>query len=212
MTAEPQGQREDWRPVPGYEGLYEVSRDGDVRSIPRPSTAGGLLKPGRTKKGYRHVALCKDGRQKTWKVATLVAAAFIGPRPAGLDVCHNDGDSGNDCAGNLRYDARGGNIADQVTHGTHNKSSVDACGKCGGPLAWVPSEGRRRCIPCSKERGNSRSKSYYQRNREAILLKKYPGRVNGSGCKPGCTCGRHRGGRRAEANEDETPERSLPGT
>jgi NUMOD4 motif len=209
MTAEVQGQREDWRPVPGYEGLYEVSRNGDVRSIPRPSTAGGIMRPGRTKKGYRHVALCKNGRQKTWKVATLVAAAFIGSRPVGLDVCHNDGDSGNDCAGNLRYDTRGGNIADQVLHGTHNHSSVDACGKCGGPLTWVPGEGRRRCETCTREQAAARTRRYYQRNREAILLKRHQGRADGTRCKPDCTCGRHRNGRR-EAAEDEAPERSVP--
>lgn len=200
-----------WLPVPGYEGLYEVSDRGMVWSIPRPRTGGGLLKPGRTRGGYKQVALCKDGKQKSWKVAVLVAVAFLGPRPVGLDVCHGDGNNQNDSAGNLRYGPRGSNIHDQVLHGTHNKASLDACARCGGPLTEVPGEGRRRCARCTKNRANDRQKRYYQRNRQQVLLKKYPGRLSGSGCQPGCTCGRHtRSGKRKKA-DDAAPQRRVQG-
>lgn len=77
-----------WKSIPGYEGLYEVSNDGQVRSIDRfvqfngtPSKVKG--KPKRTRidtDGYPVVTLCREGVAKTMKVHRLVAMAFI-PNP-----------------------------------------------------------------------------------------------------------------------------------
>jgi hypothetical protein len=115
-----------WRPVVGYEGFYEVSSDGQVRSLPREikqlSRSGNLitrrvfgcvLKPPLDMDGYRHVNLLK----RNYKVATIVAAAFIGPRPDGYDVCHRDGTRDNDTVGNLYYGTRSQNMQDALKHG-----------------------------------------------------------------------------------------------
>lgn len=122
--------QEEWRPVVGWEG-YEVSSLGRVRSHERtvsythPSGAQvSYTKPARIKKltpanGYFWTGVGgRDGT--TFQVAILVAAAFLGPRPAGYYVCHNDGNGQNNHVSNLRYDTPAGNCADKIKHGTHN--------------------------------------------------------------------------------------------
>lgn len=118
---------EEWRPVVGYEGFYSVSSLGQLRSETRefvrkngaPFTLRGrTLRQTHDKRGYSKVELWRDGVQKTVKVHIAVAAAFIGPRPRGMDVCHNDGTPSNCRSGNLRYDTKKGNMADMVAHGT----------------------------------------------------------------------------------------------
>lgn len=101
---------EHWRPVVGFEGRYEVSDLGGVRNC----RTGKGLRPGRSANGYLSVAL---GR-KSKLVQHLVAGAFIGPRPPGMLVCHNDGSRTNNRAANLRYDTYAGNSADTERHGT----------------------------------------------------------------------------------------------
>ena len=128
---------EEWRSVIGYEGLYEVSSLGRVRSLDRMTTGssryavkGKLLKlsikPGT---GYLSVGLTRDGRTKTWNVHRLVGDAFIGPRPEGLVTCHADGDKTNNRAENLRYDTYGANLRDSVKHGTHVMAGRTRCPK-----------------------------------------------------------------------------------
>ena len=104
---------EEWRPVVGYEGLYEVSSLGQVRSVDRIVTRsdgrqcrwkGRTLRVNDTAHGGFAVSLCcANGRQKTVKVHTLVAAAFLGPRPKKADVRHLDGNPSNNQASNLAY-------------------------------------------------------------------------------------------------------------
>lgn len=103
---------ENWKPVVGFEGAYEVSDRGRVRS----SVRGQILRPQRHSGGYVQVSL---GRGNTRLVATLVLEAFAGPRPAGLEVCHNDGDKQNNAFANLRWDCHVKNCADRVRHGSH---------------------------------------------------------------------------------------------
>lgn len=121
-----------WLPVVGWEGLYEVSRDGRVRSLDRmmvSATArcgyprrmkGRELRPTtKATGGYPQVTLhAQDGRQKRYHVAHLVAAAWIGPRPDGMEVCHNNGNNTDNRSSNLRYDSRANNEADKLAHGT----------------------------------------------------------------------------------------------
>lgn len=124
---------EAWSPIAGYEGLYEVSSHGRVRSLDRVVTVamsdGSVhlrrmrsvlrrLRLGTT--GYHQVSLWKDGITELAKVSHLVAEAFIGPRPPGLDTCHNDGNRLNDFASNLRYDTRRANCWDRRAHGTEH--------------------------------------------------------------------------------------------
>lgn len=118
---------EEWRPVKGFECFYQVSDQGQVRSLDRIArngreVHGRILRPGRNK-GYLQVSLNVDGKGHNRAVHALVAEAFIGPRPLGLDVCHNNGKRDDNRAANLRYDTRKGNFADCVVHGTRQRGS-----------------------------------------------------------------------------------------
>lgn len=128
---------EEWRPAIGYEGSYEVSSLGRVKSVDRvieyidrrgascrSFRAGRVLKPGRVRNAHLYVNLGKGNSQY---VHTLVAAAFLGERPEGLEVCHNDGDATNNCVNNLRYDTHAGNYADMFRHGTHPQARKTHC-------------------------------------------------------------------------------------
>lgn len=104
--------QETWKSVEGYEGLYEVSDLGRVRSLDRVTDAtrrnamvikGKVLKPGLAANGYYTVALCKDGKPKSHTIHSMVAAAFLGPRPDGMVVDHIDGTRVNNSPTNLRY-------------------------------------------------------------------------------------------------------------
>jgi hypothetical protein len=108
---------EEWRPVAGYEGLYEVSSLGRVRR------AGRVLKPGRNPRtGYLVVSLWHDGKGETHTVHRLVAHAFIGPCPPGQHVNHRDFDRANARADNLEYLTPAENNRHTVTHGRGVKS------------------------------------------------------------------------------------------
>lgn len=114
----------EWRPIQGYEGLYDVSSDGRVRSWSTRLEAdtGGLwpalIVLGKNRSGYPTVSLWKAQVAKTRMVHQLVAAAFIGPRPRGLITLHGDGTRDNNHFTNLRYGTHYDNYMDSVKHGT----------------------------------------------------------------------------------------------
>lgn len=125
--------RETWKPVVGYEGLYEVSDHGGVRSLDRVTEypngmtrafQGQVLADHSMASGHRMVDLYRSGQRWSTTVHTLVAEAFIGPRPAGMDVCHGDSDPANNLVGNLRYDTRRGNVADSVAAGRTSRGTA----------------------------------------------------------------------------------------
>jgi len=93
---------ERWLPVGGYEGLYEVSDLGRVRSLPRFHAGGRVLKPG-TSGPRAMVGLCRDGRSRTFAVHILVARAFLGPCPDGMEVCHGPAGRLDNRLTNLSY-------------------------------------------------------------------------------------------------------------
>lgn len=103
---------EHWKPVVGWEAVYEVSNHGSVRRASAgPATKiGRRLKPYPDTMGYPTVRLCNLKRIRQYTVHTLVAAAFIGPRPEGLDVNHRDGIKSNNRDSNLEYCTCGENI------------------------------------------------------------------------------------------------------
>ena len=95
-------QPEEWKPIPGYEGLYEVSNYGRVRSF-KWSSNGKILSPGKDGSGYLFVTLCKDGKTKLRRMHRLVAEAFI-PNPNNLPlVNHMDECKKNNYFGNLEW-------------------------------------------------------------------------------------------------------------
>lgn len=117
-TVQPVLCLQEWRSVPGCEGLYEVSSLGRVKSLPRTTTKGGILKPRIDRRGYQWVGLSKDGLVRGFSVHELVALAFLGPRPAwATDVRHLDGDPSNNRASNLAYGNHSQNMIDMTRHG-----------------------------------------------------------------------------------------------
>jgi predicted XRE-type DNA-binding protein len=68
--------------------------------------------------GYPKVMLSNGKSPRPRSVHSIVAEAFLGSRPAGLQVAHKDGDRTNFTASNLRYDSQAGNEADKIAHGT----------------------------------------------------------------------------------------------
>lgn len=102
---------EIWREIPGYEGRYAASNLGRVKSLKRsiPRNGGStmicesrLLAAAPDPAGYPGVWLGYPGR-RTFKVHTLVAAAFLGPCPAGQEVNHKNGDKSDSRLENLEY-------------------------------------------------------------------------------------------------------------
>lgn len=124
----------DWRAIPGYEGCYEVSDDGRVRSLlrriavvagPRKSTEVPAREMSLTadSRGYQGVGLAKDGLVRTHRVHRLVLLAFVGPPPQGSGYgCHNNGDPSDNRLENLRWDTPAANQADRKSHGTSHRT------------------------------------------------------------------------------------------
>lgn len=104
--------KENWRPVVGYEALYEVSDLGRVRS---PRT---ILKPGKTGP-YFYVNLSKGGVTRMHSVHKLVLTAFIGPCPKDKECRHfPDHNGSNNRLDNLSWATHSENIGDKYHNGT----------------------------------------------------------------------------------------------
>jgi hypothetical protein len=106
-----ESQVEIWKDIEGYEGIYQVSNKGKVKSMPRiprrferPDMAKGrILKQQFVSAGYLKVALCKAGTEKTAQVHKLVANAFL-MKPDGAEVVnHIDFDKTNNSVDNLEW-------------------------------------------------------------------------------------------------------------
>lgn len=127
---------ETWKAIPEWEGYYEVSDHGRVRSVGRslPRINGRplnlrskILKGSLNQNGYVIVALNRDNRKVGRGVHRLVLLAFVGPAPAGTEACHFDGNPANNRIDNLRWDTRSGNTYDRVRHGTHSQARKTHC-------------------------------------------------------------------------------------
>lgn len=108
---------EEWRDICGYEGLYQVSNLGRVKSLARSVSMASdsksirpyaygrkerILRPGNCR-GYRNVRLKKDGRGRTVYVHRLVAESFIDNPNGYLEINHKDRDPANNNADNLEW-------------------------------------------------------------------------------------------------------------
>jgi hypothetical protein len=116
---------ETWKDIEGFEGLYQVSNLGRVRSLDHMSVRnlngkiydcmvrGKVLSPSKDSSGYLHVRLWRNGN-KTTLVHRLVAKAFI-PNPDNLEtVNHKDENITNNRADNLEYMS----VTDNIRYGT----------------------------------------------------------------------------------------------
>lgn len=94
---------ENWKDIKGYEGLYQVSDCGRVKSLGRKK-GGGISDRyigNENKQGYVTVGLSKDGRVKNWQVHRLVYETFVGKIPNGMVINHKDENPSNNRIGNL---------------------------------------------------------------------------------------------------------------
>lgn len=116
---------EEWRPVVGYEGLYEVSDHGRVRALERRIKTqrssqyirGRVLRFGYHNAGYPLVTLCRDNHRRTAAVHAVVMLAFRGPRPPDHVVRHLNGNPQDNRLQNLAYGSWLENEADKARHG-----------------------------------------------------------------------------------------------
>ncbi len=124
---------EIWKAIPGYEGSYEVSDQGRVRSLDRVVEycdgrlcrfPGRLLALNLNPGGYLQVGLCVSGKRTTRSVHCLVLEAFVGPCPEGCETGHRDGNRTNNCLRNLRYITHSQNSHEIAIHG-RRKFSCD---------------------------------------------------------------------------------------
>jgi len=143
----------EWRAVPGFEGRYEVSNDGQVRSLGR--LHGRVMKHWVRDSGHYIVTLCRSGRRYQRYVHVLVLEAFVGPRPSGAFGCHNDGVPAHNSVSNLRWDTPQANSLDTVKHGAHVNANKTRCPR--GHLLSEPNlvrsqllKGARSCRACSQ--------------------------------------------------------------
>ena len=96
--------REEWQQITEYKGLYEVSNMGQVRSLPRNTTSGKLLKFKTDTNGYYRVSLSKNGTVKNHFVHRLVALAFVkGFSDQNNIVNHKNEDKKDNRASNLEW-------------------------------------------------------------------------------------------------------------
>lgn len=117
---------ERWLPIPGWEGFYEASDLGHVRSLTRTYTVssgkertflGRVLKL-KIKKAHVQVELSKHTRKRAYTVHLLVLMAFVGPRPVGMECRHLNGDFRDNRLENLAWGTRQENADDKKRHGT----------------------------------------------------------------------------------------------
>jgi hypothetical protein len=179
--ADPTALPEEWRPVVGWEGFYEVSHQGRLRSVDRIVECGPdrhqrryrgmLLNRGRrSNTGHISVVLYGPGRRANRWMHQLVLEAFVGPRPPGMWACHGNDIAWDNRVGNLRWDTPGENIRDAVRNGRNGMANRAECPR-GHLLAapnLVPSslrQGRRSCLACSKASGRI---NYYKRTGRVV--------------------------------------------
>lgn len=117
---------EEWRPIKSWEGYYEVSNAGSVRSLDRiikgrhgPTRyRGRILRPG-WGSGYAVVSLVATGigRKEQRYIHDLVLETFVGPKPLNQEVCHGESGCRINNLDNLRYDTRSQNALDRHKFG-----------------------------------------------------------------------------------------------
>ena len=113
-------ETEVWLPVPGYEGLYEVSHLGRVRSLHARFRSPRRCAQGDDGTGYPTVGLSKNGKRTTKTVHRLVCRAFHGePNALQNEAAHLDGDRTNCRASNLKWCSKIENHSHKRFHGTH---------------------------------------------------------------------------------------------
>ena len=109
------------KPLIGYEGLYEITSDGKIYSLPkRTLKRRQIVRFSRNNSGYDCVALCKNGKHRTHTVHKLVMETFVGERPEHMDIDHINGIKSDNNVDNLRYCTRSENMKNARRNGFKN--------------------------------------------------------------------------------------------
>ena len=140
---------EEWRDIAGYEGHYQVSAFGRVKSLAREEWFGNrwcslreriLVSIPCGQYHHRIVNLAMNGKH-AWYVHRLVLGAFVGPCPPGMESCHfPDRDPANNRLDNLRWGTHQDNMLDRDKHGSLNGKMA----RTWNPL-WVR-KGKNTCL------------------------------------------------------------------
>lgn len=123
---------EIWKDIPGFEGAYQISSLGGVKSLERECMRSDgfvyrihekILRPTVNKGGYNSITLRRDNRNCTWEIQRLVALAFLGPRKADdEEVRHLNGNRLDNSVENLAYGTRSQNQLDLYSYrGYHHR-------------------------------------------------------------------------------------------
>lgn len=169
---------EEWRDVPGYEGLYMVSNMGEVKSIFYHK--GIILKSSAIKSGHSGVTLCKNGIRTRLSVHRIIAEAFI-PNPDNLpQVNHKDENPRNNCVENLEwctvkynanYGTRNSRISKQMLNNPKISKSIVQLDKKNNIVCMYPSAaetdrqtgiGRQNIIHCCLRDGHRKTAGGYK--------------------------------------------------
>lgn len=103
---------EIWMPIPGYEGLYEASSQGRIKSLPKNGRKEKIISQYiNNRNGYCYMSLCKSGKRRTVRVHKYIILAFKGKSPDGKpQVNHIDGNKANNRIENLEYCSQSENM------------------------------------------------------------------------------------------------------
>lgn len=153
---------EIWKPVVGYEGIYEVSDQGRVRSLDRAvlcsngrrrQVKGRVLRPATGMHGHLYVSLWRKNTQTSFLVHRLVLESFVGPAPVGLMCRHLNGDAGDNRPNNLAWGTAKENAADTKLHGTNPRWHMTTCQQgheIAGNNLKLSRDGKK-CRACARE-------------------------------------------------------------
>lgn len=149
---------EQWRPIPRFEGSYEASSHGRIRSTDRIVSSGHrrkgkILSPKLNRWGYSEVNLSKANKQFSRSVHRLVLEAFVGPCPPEHEACHFNDERLDNRLENLRWGTSSENSHDYVRNGSHHNALKDRCirgHKFSGPNLHRPRHRSiRQCKSCA---------------------------------------------------------------
>lgn len=112
------GEQNEIRPIPGFPS-YGACADGAIWRVVKKNPR--ILKGYQDKDGYIIHHLSEAGKSRMMRAHHLVALTFIGPKPDGMQMAHNDGNCVNNAAANLRWASSQENHDDKLRHGTTAK-------------------------------------------------------------------------------------------
>ena len=144
-----------WRDILGYEGMYQVSNCGLVRSLDRTDRAGRKLAGKELKLcshpgGYRVVTLSRNGIRYMATVHKLVLETFVCARPDGMEARHIDGNPANNKLTNICWATHIENVADRKIHGTDTRGQTNGMAKLCELDVWLI----RRCATTQEKIAN----------------------------------------------------------